>query len=396
MAALGWEVAIPSVLAGALLSFYACFCLSCAMEHMEIQGKRSFRFSDLSQHVVGSSLTRFVVTPLQLSVCFMVVIGGILLGGQTMKEMYYVFKEDGALQLYEFIVLFGMMVLLLSQIPSMHSLRHFNMVSIMLCFGYSSCAFAGSLIAGFSEDPPPRDYRIFGTQMTKTFGIFTAICVIVTSYSNPLVVEIQASLAAPARQKMVRGLTVCYGVALATFVPVAVAGYWAFGNIVQGVILLNFFEPGKFLLVPRWLFVLANVFACTQLVIYTVLHLHPTFERLEVMTTDSKLGKFCPRNVVARLFARAFFVVVSTLLAAMLPFFVEFSAFMGAVGYTPICLLLPILFYNIIFKPSARTITFWINYLLISGSLIVMILGTISSLRNIINQATTYRLFANV
>lgn len=396
MAALGWGPGILALFVGAAVSYYACFSLSQAMQHMELQGKRSFRFCDLSQHILGSSWTTYVIAPLQLSVCFMVVIGGTLLGGQTMKEMYYTYNEDGTLQLFEFIVVFGVLVLLLSQIPSMHSLRHFNMVSILLCFGYSLCAFIGSLIAGFSKDPSTRDYKVLGTEMTKTFGFFTAISVMVTSYSNPLVVEIQASLAEPVGKKMVRGLSVCYGVAVATFFPVAVAGYWAFGNGAQGVILLNLFEPKQFCLVPRWLFFSANGCACVQLVVYTVLHLHPTFERLEVIAADAKQGKFSRRNFIARLLTRSFFVVMSTLLAAMLPFFVEFSAFMGAVGFTPICLFLPVLFYNIIFKPSMKTLTFWVNYLIMSCASIIMLLGGVSSLRNIITQATTYRLFANV
>ncbi|KAH7447506.1 hypothetical protein KP509_01G109600 [Ceratopteris richardii] len=344
----------------------------------------------------GSSWTRFVVAPLQLGVCFMVVIGGTLLGGQTMKEMYYTYNEEGTVQLSEFIAFFGILVLFLAQIPSMHSLRHFNMVSIMLCFGYSLCAIIGSLVAGLSKEPPRRDYAVLGSEMARTLGSFTAICVMVTSYSNPLVVEIQASLAEPASKKMVKGLSVCYMVALATFVPVAVAGYWAFGNQAEGVILLNLLKPRQFCLVPRWLFFSANGFACVQLVVYTVLHLHPTFERLEVVTIDIKQSKFSRRNLVVRLMSRSFFVVMSTLLAAMLPFFVQFSAFMGAVGFTPICLFLPVLFYNIIFRPSVKTVTFWINYVLMSSAFIVMILGGISALQNIISQATTYRLFANI
>ncbi|MCO5573901.1 hypothetical protein L7F22_027676 [Adiantum nelumboides] len=382
MAALGWGPGILALSLGAIVSYYSCFSLSQAMQHMELQGKRSFRFCDLSQHILGSSWTTYVIAPLQLSVCFMVVIGGTLLGGQTMKEMYYTYNENGALELYEFIVVFGMLVLLLSQIPTMHSLRHFNMVSILLCFGYSLCAFIGSLIAaGFSEIPPTRDYKVLGTELTKTFGIFTAIC---------------ASLAEPVGKKMVRGLSVCYGVAVATFIPVAVAGYWAFGNKANGVILLNLFEPKQFCLIPRWLYFSGNGCACVQLVVYTVLHLHPTFERLEVMAVDVKQGKFSKRNFIARLLTRSFFVVLSTLLAAMLPFFVEFSAFMGAVGFTPICLFLPLLFYNIIFKPSFKTFTFWINYLIMSCAFVIMLLGGISSMHNIISQATTYRLFANV
>ena len=49
---------------------------------------------------------------------------------------------------YDYTILFGAFTLLLSQSPSFHSLRHFNLLSIMLCLGYSVCGIAGSIVSG--------------------------------------------------------------------------------------------------------------------------------------------------------------------------------------------------------------------------------------------------------
>lgn len=39
-------------------------------------------------------------------------------------------------------------MLVLAQIPSFHSLRHINLVSLVLCLAYSACATAGSIYIG--------------------------------------------------------------------------------------------------------------------------------------------------------------------------------------------------------------------------------------------------------
>ena len=53
MAALGWGPGILALAMGAAVSYYVCYALSLTMEHMELKGKRSLRYCDLSEHVLG-------------------------------------------------------------------------------------------------------------------------------------------------------------------------------------------------------------------------------------------------------------------------------------------------------------------------------------------------------
>lgn len=52
------------------------------------------------------------------------------------------------MQLYQFVAIFGTLTMFLAQVPSFHSLRHINLVSLLLCLAYSACATAGSIHVG--------------------------------------------------------------------------------------------------------------------------------------------------------------------------------------------------------------------------------------------------------
>lgn len=72
--------------------------------------------------------------------------------GANEQAIYLISRPDAgmeeALKLYEFVAMFGFLMLVLAQIPSFHSLRHINFVSLLLCIAYSICATAGSAYVG--------------------------------------------------------------------------------------------------------------------------------------------------------------------------------------------------------------------------------------------------------
>jgi hypothetical protein len=52
-----------------------------------------------------------------------------------------------------FVVIFGGFMMILAQLPSFHSLRHFNLISLVLCLLYSFCAVAGCIYLGSNVLP---------------------------------------------------------------------------------------------------------------------------------------------------------------------------------------------------------------------------------------------------
>ncbi|KAM1342354.1 hypothetical protein ACFX2F_006686 [Malus domestica] len=147
------------------------------------------------------------------------------------------------MKLYEFVIIFGCLMLVLAQIPSFHSLRHINLVSVLiLCLAYSACTTAACIYIG-----------LFGSAALKQ----------------------SATIAPPMKGKMFKGLCVCYAVVTMIFFSVAISGYWAFGNQAEGLILSNFLDDGK-PLVPKWFIFMINLFTTLQLSTVGVVYLHPT------------------------------------------------------------------------------------------------------------------------
>ncbi|GMN56214.1 hypothetical protein TIFTF001_025333 [Ficus carica] len=345
--------------------------------------------------MTGPKWGRYFVGPIQFMVCYGAVIASTLLGGQCMKAIYLLSNPNGAMKLYEFVIIFGCFMLILAQIPSFHSLRNINLVSLILSLAYSVCATAGSIYIGNSSKGPKKDYSITGDTQSRVFGIFNAIAIIATTYGNGIIPEIQATLAPPVKGKMFKGLCICYTVVTVTFFSVAISGYWAFGNESKGLILSNFLVDDK-ALVPKWFILMTNLFTILQLSAVGVVYLQPTNEVLERTFGDPSSQEFSCRNVVPRVISRSLSVIAATTLAAMLPFFGDINSVIGAFGFMPLDFILPVVFYNLTFKPSRKSPIFWLNSSIAIIFSVLGVIAAVAAVRQISLDASNYRLFANI
>jgi amino acid permease len=107
-------------------------------------------------------------------------------------------------------------------------------------------------------------------------------------------------------------------------------------------------------------------------------------------------GMHSIRNFLPRAILRTIFVALSTLVAAAIPFFGDIAAFIGAVGFTPLDFVLPFVLYSATFKPSPRTFKFWLYKFIMIFFSVVALVGCVSSVRQIIEDSKTYKLFANL
>ncbi|KAL5569531.1 hypothetical protein UlMin_026106 [Ulmus minor] len=396
---LGWVGGVMCLTMAGLVTFYSYNLLSLVLEHHAKLGNRQLRFRDMARDILGPGWGKYLVGPMQLGICFGAVIACTLLGGQSLKFIYLLANPNGKMKLYQFIIMFGGVILGLAQMPSFHSLRHINLVSLLLCLSFTACATAGSIYIGHSNRAPARDYTVIGSEKNRIFNTFNAISIISTTYACGIVPEIQATIAPPVQGKMFKGICVCYSVIAVTFFSVAISGYWAFGNQSQSTIMYNFMgsnlDQGKPLL-PTWFLLMTNIFTLTQVFAVTLVYLQPTNEVFEKKFADAKEHQFSKRNVVPRLIFRSLSVVVATLFAAMLPFFGDLMALFGAFGCIPLDFILPMVFYNVTFKPSKRSLIFWVNSVIGGVSIVLVGVGAIASVRQIVLDAKVYRLFANM
>ncbi|XP_030451316.1 GABA transporter 1-like [Syzygium oleosum] len=395
MSLLGWVAGTMCLTLGAVVTFYSYNLLSLVLEQQAHLGQRQLRFRDMARDILGPAWGKYFVGPLQFAICYGAVVACTLLGGQSLKFIYLLYKPDGKMQLYQFITMFGGLTLFLAQVPSFHSLRHINLVSLVLCLAYSVCALGGSIYIGNSANAPLKDYSVVGSPIDRIFGAFNGISIIATNYASGIIPEIQATLAPPVKGKMFKGLCVCYSVIVTTYFSVGISGYWAFGNQSKGTILTNFMGETKPLL-PTWFLLMTNIFCLLQISAVTVVYLQLSNEVFEKKLADPKMDQFSVRNVVPRLIARSLSVVVATTVATMLPFFGDIMALFGAFGCIPLDFILPMVFYNVAFKPSRRSFVFWVNTTIIVVSSVLVAIGAVASVRQMALDAKTYRLFANM
>ncbi|XP_043724093.1 GABA transporter 1-like [Telopea speciosissima] len=311
------------------------------------------------------------------------------------QTFYLLSRPDGSIKLYEFVVILGAFTVVLAQIPSFHSLRHINLLSLILCLTYSICATAASVYIGNSNKGPPKDYSVQGNPDNRIFNAFNGIAIIATAYGNGMIPEIQATIAPPVKGKMFKGLCVCYVVVIITFFGVSISGYWAFGNQAAGTLLTNFFSNGE-PLVPKWFLYIINALTFIQVAPVGLVYLQPTNEILERMFADPQKGEFSKRNVVPRLISRSISIAMATLIAAMLPFFGDINGVIGAFGFIPLDFVLPVIFYNITFRPTKLSPIFWLNTFIATVFSVVAVISAVAAVRQITLDAGTYRLFANV
>ncbi|CAJ2629443.1 unnamed protein product [Trifolium pratense] len=396
---LGWFGGIIWLVLAGVITFYSYNLLSIVLEHHAQLGRRQLRFRDMARDILGPKWAKYYIGPLQFIICFGTVIGGPLVGGKSLKFIYGLYHPEGSMKLYQFIIICGVVTMLLAQLPSFHSLRHINLISLILCVTYSTCLTVGSIYVGHSKNAPPRHYSVKGSDADKLFGVFNGISIIATTYASGIIPEIQATLAPPVKGKMFKGLCVCYSVIVATYFSVAISGYWAFGNAAGATVLSNYIEVTKLgelkLLLPKWFFLMTNILILLQVFGLTAVYLQPTNELFETIFGDPKKEQFSMRNVIPRILSRSISVAAATVFAAMLPFFADIMALFGAFAFIPLDFILPMVFYNITFKPSKQSIIFWLNTLIGGGSSILVVIGGIAAIRQIALDAKNYSLFSD-
>lgn len=84
-------------------------------------------------------------------------------------------------------------------------------------------------------------------------------CPLSHSFGDTVLPEVQATVKAPTKSNMYKGISMCYIIIAVTYLAVAITGYWAFGATVNPFVVYSF--PG-----PQWAITLALLLAIIQIV----------------------------------------------------------------------------------------------------------------------------------
>lgn len=124
--------------------------------------------------------------------------------------------------------------------------------------------------------------------------------------------------------------------------------------------------------------------------------MQPTNEVLEKTFADPLSKEFSLRNVIPRIISRSLSVIIATFVAAMLPFFGDINSVLGAFGFIPLDFILPVVFFNLTFKPSKSSPIFWLNLSIAVVFSAIGVIAAIAAARQMGLDAKNYQLFANV
>ncbi|KAI5601304.1 hypothetical protein POPTR_001G093600v4 [Populus trichocarpa] len=392
---LGWGLGFFCLTVMGMVTFYAYYLMSKVLDYCERDGRRHIRFRELAADVLGSGWMFYFVIVIQTAINTGVGIGAILLAGECLQIMYSSLSPDGPLKLYEFIAMVTVVMIVLSQFPTFHSLRHINLASLFLSLGYSFIVVGACIHAGLSKNAPPRDYSLESSESARVFSAFTSISIIAAIFGNGILPEIQATLAPPATGKMVKGLLMCYTVILVTFYSTAMSGYWVFGNKSNSNILKSLMPDEEPSLAPTWVLGMGVVFVLLQLFAIGLVYSQVAYEIMEKKSADVQQGMFSKRNLIPRIVLRTLYMIFCGFMAAMLPFFGDINGVVGAIGFIPLDFVLPMLLYNMTFKPPKSSLTYWLNLSIMVVFTGAGLMGAFSSTRKLVLDAKKFKLFSS-
>jgi len=307
-----------------------------------------------------------------------------------------------------FMIMFGIVQLILSQIPDFDQLWWLSIVAAVMSFSYSSIGL-GLSIGKVAEG------NFHGTLTGVTVGTITgaqkvwqtfqALGDIAFAYSYSMIlIEIQDTLKSPpAENKTMKKATVL-GVSVTTlfYTLSGCFGYAAFGNSAPGNLLTGFGFYN-----PFWLVDFANACVVVHLVGAYQVFVQPLFAFIEEWCShkwprSQFIHKSYNINIpgyglykanLFRLVWRTCFVISTTLISMLLPFFNDVVGILGAVGFWPLTVYFPVEMY-IAQKKIRRFTTKWMLLQTLSVvSFIVSLAAAAGSIEGIIQDLKSYKPF---
>uniref|UniRef100_A0A2P2QLP0 Amino acid permease 3 n=1 Tax=Rhizophora mucronata TaxID=61149 RepID=A0A2P2QLP0_RHIMU len=308
-----------------------------------------------------------------------------------------------------YMIAFGITEIFFSQIPDFHQLWWLSIVAAVMSFTYSSIGL-GLGVAKVAES-----HRIRGSltgisnvtvsETQKVWRSFQALGDIAFAYSfSNILIEIQDTIKSPpAEHKTMRKATlISITVTTLFYMLCGCFGYAAFGDMAPGNLLTGFGFYN-----PYWLLDIANTAIVVHLVGAYQVFCQPIFAFVEGYAAKAfPDNEFITREIkftivgfrhynlnLFRLVWRTAFVITTTVIAMLLPFFNDIVGLLGALGFWPLTVFFPIEMY-IRQKQIPKWSTRWLCLQILSlACLIITIAAAAGSIAGVIDDLKTAKPF---
>ncbi|AEE33815.1 Transmembrane amino acid transporter family protein [Arabidopsis thaliana] len=379
MSELGWGPGVVVLILSWVITLYT-FWQMIEMHEM-FEGKRFDRYHELGQAAFGKKLGLYIVVPLQLLVETSACIVYMVTGGESLKKIHQLSVGDyecRKLKVRHFILIFASSQFVLSLLKNFNSISGVSLVAAVMSMSYSTIAWVASLTKGVANNVEYGYKRRNNTSVPLAF--LGALGEMAFAYAgHNVVLEIQATIPStpenPSKRPMWKGAIVAYIIVAFCYFPVALVGFWTFGNNVEENIL-------KTLRGPKGLIIVANIFVIIHLMGSYQVYAMPVFDMIESVMI--KKWHFSPTRVL-RFTIRWTFVAATMGIAVALPHFSALLSFFGGFIFAPTTYFIPCIIWLILKKPKRFSLSWCINWICIILGVLVMIIAPIGGLAKLMN-----------
>ncbi|KAF8013155.1 hypothetical protein BT93_I1129 [Corymbia citriodora subsp. variegata] len=387
MAELGWGPGLAVLVLSWIVTLYTLWQM--VEMHEMVPGKRFDRYHELAQQAFGEKPGIYIVVPQQLIVVVGVNIVYMVTGGKSLQMFHHtVCSSCKEIKTTYFIMIFASVPFVLSHLPNFNSTASacVSLAAAVMSLSYYTIAWSASLHKGVQPD---LQYGYVAKSTAgKVFNFFSALGDIAFAYAgHHVVLEIQATIPSkpekPSKGPMWRGVVVAYIIVALCYFPVALIGYWIFGNSVEDNILVSL-EKRPWLIALAYMFVVGHAIGSYQISSMLV------FDMIEKVLTRklhfelTRPHKFMVRNI---------YIAFTMLVAISFPFFNGLLSFFGGFAFALTTYIFPCMMWLAIKKPRRFSLSWWTNRMCIAVGVLLMVLAPMGALRQIIIQAKTYQFY---
>ncbi|KAL3580788.1 hypothetical protein D5086_018623 [Populus alba] len=422
IAQLGW-VAGPAVMVlFAFVNLYTSNLLAqCYRSGDPLTGQRNYTYMDAVKSYLGGRKV-MLCGWIQYLNLFGVAIGYTIAASVSMMAIKRsnCFHSSGGkdpchMSSNGFMITFGIIEILFSQIPDFDQVWWLSIVAAIMSFTYSTVGlglgigkvagngtFKGSL-TGISIGTETHAGPVTSTQ--KLWRSLQALGAIAFAYSFSIIlIEIQDTIRSPPAEYKTMKKATLFSIIITTifYLLCGCMGYAAFGDLAPGNLLTGFGFYN-----PYWLLDIANVAIVVHLVGAYQVYCQPLFAFVEKWSarkwpkSDFVTAEYevpIPFYGVyqlnfLRLVWRTIFVMLTTLIAMLMPFFNDVVGLLGAMGFWPLTVFFPIEMY-ISQKKIGRWTSQWIGLQILSMTcLMISIAAAVGSVAGVVLDLKTYKPF---
>ncbi|KAI4388101.1 hypothetical protein MLD38_000463 [Melastoma candidum] len=417
-AQLGWVAGPAVMLLFALVTYYTSTLLAACYRHGDpITGKRNYTYMDAVHSNLGGLKVK-ICGLVQYMNLVGVAIGYTIASSISMMAIkrsncFHVKGQSNPCKANSnpYMIAFGITEIIFSQIPNFDQLWWLSIVAAVMSFTYSSIGLGLGIAkvaenGGFKGSLTGISIEVV-TPTQKLWRSFQALGDIAFAYSFSLIlIEIQDTIRSPpAESKTMKKATLISTVVTTLFYMLCgCMGYAAFGDGAPGNLLtgFGFFEP-------FWLVDIANVSIVIHLVGAYQVYCQPLFAFVEKAAAEKfHESRFVTKDIeipipglhpcklnLFRLVWRTAFVITTTVVSMMLPFFNDIVGLLGALGFWPLTVYFPVEMY-ISQKKIPKWSTKWVCLQILSmACLVITIAAAVGSVAGVILDLKSYKPFSS-